>query len=235
MLEGKIITQIYWGGAHSICITSNQDVFSFGLNNNGQLGLGDEVHHISYPEKLRQFTSFSIKSVACGDEMTIFLTTNYDLFAWGWNGAKQFSYINSSNLYYPTRLNNQSLFGRKASHISKVFCSDKTVAFLLGTDMLYQWGAVIGQPKDSVSIASDSLTLHHVKEIDKRIIDVVWARSQMFVIADEKTDSSQIHKNVNIMDINNRVFYTQKPEEKKINFYEQNIKKKDLSKIIQEK
>lgn len=60
-LEGRIITNIYWGGAHSIWLTSNQDIFSFGLNNNGQLGLGDPVDWIAHPEKIRQFTSFTIK------------------------------------------------------------------------------------------------------------------------------------------------------------------------------
>lgn len=64
ILEGKVIQDIYCGGAHSICVTSNQAVYSFGLNNNGQLGIGDTIHHIAHPEKLRQFTSFSLSKVA---------------------------------------------------------------------------------------------------------------------------------------------------------------------------
>lgn len=234
-LEGKIIIGIYCGGAHSVWITSNQDVFSFGLNNNGQLGLGDEVHHISFPEKLRQFTSFTIKSVAWGDEMTLYLTSNNDLFAWGWNGAKQFALIEKSNLYYPTKLNNQTLFGSKSSNISKIFWSDRTVAFLIGNDMLYQWGAVIGKNHRSASV--ESMNMHLVKELDKDIVDVFWARSQMFVIANEKVQTKKICKNNNIMDIlnSNNIFYTHKPENTQINFYEESFKKKDLNKIIQEK
>lgn len=239
-LEGKLITAVYCGGAHSVWVTSNHDVFSFGLNNNGQLGLGDDVHHISYPEKLRQFTSFSIKQVACGDEMTLFLTSNHDLFACGWNGANQFACIESSNLYHPTQLDNLSLFGSKSKNISKIFCSDRTVAFLLGQDMLYQCGAVIGKTRDQSKnnkLQQPTLNMFHIKELDKNIHDVIWARSQMFVIAQEKAQNKPICKNNPIMDIlnNNRVYVTNKSDQSNLNFYEQSIKKKDLNKIIQEK
>jgi alpha-tubulin suppressor-like RCC1 family protein len=235
-LEGKIITNIYWGGAHSIWLTSNQDIFCFGLNSSGQLGLGDEVNHISFPEKIRQFTSFSIKSIAWGDEMSIFLTSNNDLFACGWNGSNQFASIKSSNLFYPTKLNSSSMFGGKGSNISQVYCSDKTVMFLLGKDKLYQCGSIIGEYNKSTS--SEEMSIHFIKELDKDIVDVVWARSQIFVIANDKPQKKEIFQNEGIVDVMNgnyKGFYTQKPEDNKISFYQDNLKKKDLMKIIQEK
>lgn len=81
------------------------------------------------------------------------------------------------------------------------------------------------------------MNMHLVKELDKDIVDVFWARSQMFVIANEKVQTKKICKNNNIMDIlnSNNIFYTHKPENTQINFYEESFKKKDLNKIIQEK
>lgn len=205
-LEGKIITKIYWGGAHSICLTSNNAIYSFGLNNNGQLGIGDTVHHISIPEKIRHFTSFTIKKVAWGDEMTLFLTSNSDLFACGWNGANQFAWIKSEKLYHPTKLANDELFGSINVDIKQIFCSDKTIVFQLGRNRLYQWGRIIGKDRTTTT---PHPTL--IKELDKEIIDVVLGRSQMFVIANEK-EKKIICKNEQIMKIlnTNQLFYTQK-------------------------
>ena len=72
------------GGAHSVLVSSNEDVFVFGLNNLGQLGLGDEVPCVTQPVKTMQFTSFKIKEISCGDEMTAILNVKGDLFTAGW-------------------------------------------------------------------------------------------------------------------------------------------------------
>lgn len=230
-LEGKIITNIYWGGSHSICITSNQAVYSFGLNSSGQLGLGDSVHHISFPEKIRQFTSFSILDVACGDEMTMFLTSNNDVFSCGWKEAQYFTSIENPNLYYPLKLDNDMLFGSRSSVISNVYCSDKTVIFRMNNNKMYEWGSVIGQDKNK----SQKPTL--IKDLDYDIVDVICARAQMFVTANERIEPKNIRKNDQIMQIlnSNQLFYTQKPQDRQITFYENSFKQKDLKKILHEK
>ena len=222
--DGRIITNIYWGGAHSMWLTSNQAIYSFGLNNNGQLGLGSTIHHINIPEKLRQFTSFSLQKIACGDEMTLFLTSNSDLFACGWNGANQFACIESPKLYYPTQLNSEQMFGSGTILISQIYCSDRTIAFKVGLNKLYQCGSIIGKDKN---IISEKPML--IKELEWEIQDVIWARSQMFVIGTEKQNKG-LKTNEHIMNIlnNNQFFYTQKPKEKQISFQYSHINKRDL-------
>ena len=79
--------------------------------------------------------------------MTLFLTSNRDLFACGWNGANQFALIESSNLFYPTQLDFERLFGVKNNSLTQIYWSDKTIVFQLGLNKLYQWGSVIGKPK----------------------------------------------------------------------------------------
>jgi alpha-tubulin suppressor-like RCC1 family protein len=41
-LHGKLVELVACGGAHTVVKTSSQEVYAFGLNNKGQLGLGVE-------------------------------------------------------------------------------------------------------------------------------------------------------------------------------------------------
>jgi len=81
-------------------VTSNLDIFSFGLNNKGQLGISDEVPFVYNPVKIANFTSFKITEIKCGDEMSVFLNSNGDLFSCGWlSGIDQ-----NFDSYLPTKI-----------------------------------------------------------------------------------------------------------------------------------
>lgn len=165
--------------------------------------------------------------------MTLFLTANKDLFACGWNGAKQFAWIESSNLFYPTQLDFERLFGTKNISLNQINWSDKTIVFQLGSNKLYQCGSIIGKPKN---FTSQSPIL--IKEIDFNILDTVWARSQMFVIGNEIVKTDKVKKNEQIMNIlnTNQIFYSQNNSKSEpLEILENTLKKKDLKKIIQEK
>jgi aspartokinase len=90
---------------------------------------------------------------------------------------------------------------------------------------------VIGQDKNK----SQKPTL--IKDLDYDIVDVICARAQMFVTANERVEPKNIRKNDQIMQIlnNNQLFYTQKPQDRQITFYENSFKQKDLKKILHEK
>lgn len=64
-LRGKQVDLIACGGAHTLVRTSAMDVYSFGLNDKGQLGLGIKSEIIPIPTKLKNFSSFSITKLAC--------------------------------------------------------------------------------------------------------------------------------------------------------------------------
>jgi alpha-tubulin suppressor-like RCC1 family protein len=53
------------GGAHTLVKSTTQEVFSFGLNDKGQLGLGIKAEIIPIPSKIKNFTSFKISKLAC--------------------------------------------------------------------------------------------------------------------------------------------------------------------------
>lgn len=89
-LKGKSVTMVECGGAHTIVRTSNNDIYSFGLNDKGQLGLGTVGTFSSTPKKLKHFTSFQITQISCSEESSSVVTSNGDLFVWGRNTEGMF-------------------------------------------------------------------------------------------------------------------------------------------------
>jgi alpha-tubulin suppressor-like RCC1 family protein len=89
-LKGKNITVVECGGAHTLVKTINSEIYSFGLNDKGQLGLGVVGNFSSIPHKISRFTSFPIIKMACSEESSGLLTSNGDLYVWGRNTEGMF-------------------------------------------------------------------------------------------------------------------------------------------------
>ena len=79
--------------AHAVLISSNNEVFVMGRNENGQLGIGKEGKgtDVQLPTKLDQklFDDQKISNAACGKGHTLFLSTEGNVFACGDNSQGQ--------------------------------------------------------------------------------------------------------------------------------------------------
>jgi alpha-tubulin suppressor-like RCC1 family protein len=78
------------GAEHVVALASDGRLFSWGQNENGQLGLGDNRQRQS-PREIYTFPSTSkvVKDVTCGHTHTLAVTSTDELFAWGCNGHGQ--------------------------------------------------------------------------------------------------------------------------------------------------
>ncbi|KAL6598402.1 RCC1/BLIP-II protein [Neocallimastix sp. 'constans'] len=83
--RAKKFVKVYAGGYHTFAVTSNNEVYSFGLNNYGQLGLGDEISR-EQPEEVELPEGFVIKDIGVGEHHTIILGEAY---AFGRNDSYQ--------------------------------------------------------------------------------------------------------------------------------------------------
>jgi alpha-tubulin suppressor-like RCC1 family protein len=72
-------------------LVSNQgNVFSFGDNEHGELGLGHFNETIN-PELVKSLKNFKISQISCGFKHVICRTTLGKVFTWGWNEFGQLS------------------------------------------------------------------------------------------------------------------------------------------------
>ncbi|CAK9300204.1 unnamed protein product [Gordionus sp. m RMFG-2023] len=112
-LSGLNIVKISAGGWHNIVLTDTGDIYTWGWNLNGQLGLSDSCEFCQ--SEFQKFTEIAnnknkrkhasniqclphpiiigdddeneviVKDIACGSQHTIVLTDNDVLYSWGWN------------------------------------------------------------------------------------------------------------------------------------------------------
>jgi alpha-tubulin suppressor-like RCC1 family protein len=106
------IKDISCGQHHTLIVDNNNNTYSFGLNNFGQLGL---IHfdNIYTPTKI---SNFKIKSISTGETFSIVLTNSNQLFSFGSNsfgelglGGNSFGSLglyNFNNISIPTEIDN---------------------------------------------------------------------------------------------------------------------------------
>lgn len=82
-LGGMAIRQIACGDCHCMAITGEGEVHSWGRNQNGQLGLGNnEDAHV--PRKVAALQGLKVMMLAAGAEHSAAVTEEGKLYSWGW-------------------------------------------------------------------------------------------------------------------------------------------------------
>uniref|UniRef100_A0A8C6X763 HECT and RLD domain containing E3 ubiquitin protein ligase family member 6 n=1 Tax=Naja naja TaxID=35670 RepID=A0A8C6X763_NAJNA len=87
-LEVQTIVYISCGKEHSLAISSQGKVFSWGAGGFGQLGTG-KLKDSSTPKKIDALSMYNVIQVACGHYHSIALTKDGRVFSWGQNSHGQ--------------------------------------------------------------------------------------------------------------------------------------------------
>ncbi|MBF0196602.1 MAG: Ig-like domain-containing protein [Planctomycetes bacterium] len=80
--------KVYAGGFHSAALTDTNDLYTWGKNNRGQCGLGNNNNQMT-PTMISGFTN-QIETFSAGYEHSLMVTTSGDLYATGSNDFEQF-------------------------------------------------------------------------------------------------------------------------------------------------
>jgi alpha-tubulin suppressor-like RCC1 family protein len=90
-MAGKTVVAMDAGTGHSVALTSDGGVFTWGINSSGQLGDGTFTSRL-FPQAIDRSGALSgktITSVSAGREFTLALTSDGQVFAWGDNSRNQ--------------------------------------------------------------------------------------------------------------------------------------------------
>lgn len=90
-LKPEKITVIGCGRTHSVAYSESGKLFSFGGNEDGQLGHGDKQNEVT-PKQIESLPSIKVKQISCGAYHTAILTEDGDVYTWGLNSEGQIGF-----------------------------------------------------------------------------------------------------------------------------------------------
>ncbi len=107
-LDGHTIVRVAAGAAHTLLLSSDGTVFSFGLGAQGQLGHGDlDDRHVPMPIASETLEGHTIIAIAAGLSHSVLLSANGDVFTFGRGGLGELGRSPT-----PQRVEHQNLSGR---------------------------------------------------------------------------------------------------------------------------
>jgi alpha-tubulin suppressor-like RCC1 family protein len=116
--------------AHTLAINSSGELYAWGYNVNGQLGLGDTTDR-NVPTKVGTATDWI--TVACGQLHSLAINSSGELYAWGYNEYKQLGLDDTTDRNTPTRVG-------EASNWIDISCTAQCSAAINSLGELYMWG-----------------------------------------------------------------------------------------------
>lgn len=143
---GEKIVEIGNGRAHSIILTQNGRLFSFGMGEFGTLGHGGSIFE-EKPRLIKKLETRTIVSVACGLFHTLALSDIGDVYAWGRGFEGQLGILSaletsSSPLLIPNyfRKDGDGLKKVEKSRIKSIACGAYHSMAINSNDQLFCWG-----------------------------------------------------------------------------------------------
>ncbi len=88
-------------GAHSLALSAEGDVYSFGYGGYGQLGHGDTENRLT-PTKIEGLSD--VKAVSCGVNHSLVLLSNGEVYSFGRNDKGQLGHGDTMNLERPKKI-----------------------------------------------------------------------------------------------------------------------------------
>ncbi|XP_064458774.1 probable E3 ubiquitin-protein ligase HERC4 isoform X2 [Ornithodoros turicata] len=132
------VVQIASGALHSLALTINGELYAWGSNSNGQLGIGEKdggrSSHRS-PCRVTHLAGIPLTQVACGGYHSVALTLSGALFVWGLNSFGQLGTNDKNDRFVPTVL--KSLRSQRIKHVC---CGENHTACLTSDGGVFTFG-----------------------------------------------------------------------------------------------
>lgn len=133
-LRGVGVRQIACGSGHTVVLTTDGEVYTWGRGDDGRLGHGDNGW--KYVPRIAQSLSGQIMvQITCGSYHTAAVSSNGDLYTWGGGMYGKLGHGTEIGHTAPKRV--EGLVGTKVQQIA---CGSRHTAIITTTGSLYTWG-----------------------------------------------------------------------------------------------
>ncbi|XP_030427056.1 probable E3 ubiquitin-protein ligase HERC4 isoform X1 [Gopherus evgoodei] len=130
------IMQVACGYCHSLALSKGSEVYSWGQNKYGQLGIGYEFKKQTSPQLIKSLLGIPFAQIAAGGAHSFVLTLSGAIFGWGRNKFGQLGLNDENDRYVPNLL--KSLRSQKIIHIC---CGEDHTAALTKEGGVFTFGA----------------------------------------------------------------------------------------------
>ncbi|KAA0721994.1 putative E3 ubiquitin-protein ligase HERC4 [Triplophysa tibetana] len=140
-LANRHVIQISCGDQHSMALTQEGQVFVWGENSHGQLGLGEGRSGSQTPQHVQFLDGVPLAQISAGGDHSFVLSLSGVVFGWGKNSSGQLGLGDTRDRHVPTVI--RSLNGKKTQFIS---CGGEHTATLSKGGTVFTFGSgVYGQ------------------------------------------------------------------------------------------
>ncbi|XP_066574189.1 probable E3 ubiquitin-protein ligase HERC6 [Amia ocellicauda] len=136
-LGGIQICQVACGNYHSLALSRDGAVYSWGKNSVGQLGLGKGVPFKLIPSQVVSISGAPVTRVCAGAEHSFAISLSGAVYAWGANNAGQ---LGINRVDETGRFNPCPVAALKLLGVSSVSCGDAHTAVLAKDGSVYTFG-----------------------------------------------------------------------------------------------
>lgn len=135
-LSYKTVAAVACGDTHTLVATDEGELFTFGRNSNGQLGLGSMVDSL-IPQKVEALAGKKVTGVAAGAEHSVICTDTGEVWAWGWGRYGNLGDGERSDRDLPTKVTALETTGIT---IKMVACGWRHTLGVDAEGKLWSWG-----------------------------------------------------------------------------------------------
>ncbi|XP_039277120.1 probable E3 ubiquitin-protein ligase HERC4 isoform X2 [Nilaparvata lugens] len=129
------VVQISCGSNHCLALTNSGDLYSWGANEWGQLGIGHKTN-LHIPTKIPYFAGIPLAFIASGDNHSFALSKSGAVFGWGKNCFGQLGLNSDQNQSVPTNLKTL-----RSIRVKYIACGEDFSVFLTQDGGVFTCGA----------------------------------------------------------------------------------------------
>lgn len=141
-LYGLTVTSVAAGGKHTLARTSDGQVFAWGDNRHGQLGIDSTLSFVAQPISASRYTALTghnVTRIAAGEHHSVALTSAGDVYAWGYNGYGQVGDGTRNDARSPVRIGTDLPLG--SSVATRIAAGAYHTVAVISSGIGYAWGA----------------------------------------------------------------------------------------------
>ncbi|KAM9237973.1 E3 ISG15--protein ligase HERC5 [Dugong dugon] len=136
VLQAKIIIQIACGDYHSLALSKGGELFAWGQNLHGQLGVGRVVDSTPTPQIVAHLSGVPLAQISAGEAHSMALSMSGNIYSWGKNDFGQLGLGHTNNKDCPSlieELDNQD--------VEFLTCGGSHTALLTKDGLVFTFGA----------------------------------------------------------------------------------------------